>query len=136
MAEVSIRDDSNSWPALEAALSSLASGSGRIIDEVLHDRGAEEIQKRIDQLLPTSGRRWRGKPPQAKGSKWNHNTNDPLSVTVGTTSRYHYLYFPDDGSNTRTHVGNKRMFIRGAEAASSDVVDLLTESLIKAFEEG
>ena len=102
MAELNIADDANSWPAIEASIISLASGYGRIIDEVLHGRGAEEIQKRIDQLLPTSGRRWKGKPPQAKGAKWQHYTNESLAVTVGTTARYHYLYFPDDGSNTRT----------------------------------
>lgn len=136
MAELNIADDANSWPAIEASITNLASGYGKIIDEVLHDRGAEEIRNRIDQLLPTSGRRWKGKPPQAKGSKWQHYTNESLAVTVGTTARYHYLYFPDDGSNTRAHVGNKQMFLRGAEAASPDVVEILETALVEAFEKG
>lgn len=136
MADLNVGDDANSFPSIEASIANLVSGSGRIIDEVLHGRGADEIQKRIDQLLPTSGRRWKGKPPQAKGGKWQHYLKESLSVTVGTTSRYHYLYFPDDGSNTRTHVGNKRMFLRGAEAASPDVVEMLSDAIVEAFEKG
>ena len=44
MAELNIADDANSWPAIEASITNLASGYGKIIDEVLHDRGAEEIR--------------------------------------------------------------------------------------------
>ena len=60
-----------------------------------------------------------------------------MSVTVSTSRRYHYLYFPDDSSNTRRHVGNKQMFRRGLETAAPTVIEKIQSALTEAFgEEG
>lgn len=110
---------------------------GPAIDEVLQSVGAKVIKEGIDALIPRSGRRWRGKGAPARGAEWQRIDTAPLSVTVATSTRYHYLYFPDDGSNTRRHVGNKQMFKRGLEAAAPTVVEKIQDALSEAFgEEG
>ena len=58
---------------------------------------------------------------------------DILTVTIAARGRYHYLYFPDDGSNTRRHVGNQEFMRRGAEAAAGKIIDICLGRLAEAF---
>lgn len=110
---------------------------GPAIDEVLHGEGAKTIKEGVEAFIPRSGRRWRGKGAPAREAEWQRIDTAPLSVTVATSTRYHYLYFPDDGSNTRRHVGNRQMFRRGLEAAAPTVIEKIQDALSEAFgEEG
>lgn len=104
----------------------------RTIDDVLHNEGAVEIRKSIARLLPASGRNWKGKPRPARSAmpKSFLQDNDMLAVTIAARGKYHYLYFPDDGSTTRHHVGNKRFMKRGAENATSKVIELCLGKLM------
>ena len=123
----SLVDDFASYPEL----------IGPAIDGVLHNDGAKLIKEGIDAFIPRSGRRWRGKGAPARGAEWQRVDTAPLSVTVATSTKYHYLYFPDDGSNTRRHVGNRQMFRRGLEAAAPTVVEKIQGALAEALgEEG
>ena len=54
-----------------------------------------------------------------------------LGVWVKNKPVYGYLYFVDDGENTRKHIGNMRFMERGAEAATPRIVDRVQEELIK-----
>ncbi len=136
MAEFSLADD-ESFADFADDIESYPDLVGPAIDEALRDEGAKAIKEGIDALIPRSGRRWRGKAAPAHGTEWQRVDSAPLSVTVATSTRYHYLYFPDDGSNTRRHVGNKQMFRRGLEAAAPTVIEKIQDALSKAFgEEG
>jgi hypothetical protein len=105
----------------------------RVINDVLHGTGAELIQERIRKFMPVSDKK---KGAHAVDSKSLTPVGSNLAVTVKSTNKYHYLYFPDDGTNTKRHVGNQQFFLRGAEDASGEIVDIITEKLTQSFEEG
>lgn len=113
-------------------------GSGQIVDEVLQNEGREEIEARIARLIPRSGRRWKGKAraaADAMPASFAHFAG-PGYVEIVGRGRYGYLYFPDDGSNTRRHAGNKQFMRRGAEAATARVIEMCVGKLIEQFEQG
>ena len=103
-----------------------------IINEYLHGEGGELIKNKVHELIPESGRHWKGKRPSA----WSTDSlkiiaNENLAVGVTTTKSYQYLYFPDDGSNTLHHEGNEHFFFAGAEASSEKVGDDIINRLIE-----
>ncbi len=104
----------------------------RVINDVIHGEGAEEIKKEITRLLPASGRKWKGKGAPARTAmpgKFDQD-EDLLSVTIAARDKYHYLYFPDDGSNTKRHAGNQQFMYRGADKAVPKVLELCLGRLI------
>mgnify|MGYP006346337861 FL=1 len=127
--------DAGSIDDLYEKMVSYGTGSGQIIDKVLRSEGAEEIKKQIARLLPSSGRHWKGKAPAASSAMPGRfdQDNGELSVTIAARGKYHYLYFPDDGSNTREHAGNKHFMLHGAEAAAPKVVEMCVGKLAEAF---
>jgi len=120
---------------LQEHMEKFGAGSGQIVDGVLHREGAEDIKKQIAPLIPSSGRRWKGKgsPASAAMPAAFSQDNDQLSVTIAARGRYGYLYFPDDGTNTRKHAGNLQFMRRGAEAAIPSVIDKCIKVLIENF---
>ena len=56
-----------------------------------------------------------------------------LSVTIKTVNAYNYLYFPDDGSNTKKHAGNQQFMASGAENASDRIMELCIGHLTEEF---
>ena len=95
----------------------------RAIQSVLDEEAPELIKEQIQRLLPASGRKWRRKKKAASlAQPFTHETN-MLSLTVKSKGGYHYLYFPDDGSNTKRHYGGQNFMERGAEAAVPDIID-------------
>ena len=128
--------DSTQLDALAEQMEQFGTGSGQIIDSVLHGEGAEVIKENIARLIPKSGRkRWAKKAPAASTAMPGKFAQDnwQLSVTIAARGRYGYLYFPDDGSNTKKHAGNQQFFRRGAEAATSRVIDMCIGKLIEQF---
>lgn len=127
--------DAGSIDDLYEKMVSYGAGSGQIINKVLRSEGAEEIKKQIARLLPSSGRHWKGKAPAASSAMPGRfdQDNGELSVTIAARGKYHYLYFPDDGSNTRKHAGNKQFMLHGAEAAAPKVVEMCVGKLAEAF---
>lgn len=113
-----------------------AQDSEKIINEVLHESASEQIKQGIQKILPSSGRTWSGKKNPAITSQPFTQENGNLSVTVKTKSAYHYLYFPDDGSNTKHHQGNQQFMLRGAESRQTQIVDETTEKLMEQIEGG
>ena len=100
------------------------------INDVLHNQGGELIQGSIQRFIPVSNKTWKGKAPAAKKSKSLQNINENLAVTVTTTKKYQYLYFPDDGTNTRRHIGNQRFFEKGGEAVKDEIIERCISKLI------
>lgn len=121
---------------LSAAMERFGAGSGQAVDEVLHGEGAEKIRAEIMRLLPQSGRSWRGKATAAARTQPFTQADGSLSVTVKTKSKWHYLYFPDDGSNTVRHHGEQHFMLGGAENSRERIIDACIRRLIEKFEEG
>lgn len=105
----------------------------RTINDVLHHEGAEEIQENIYRILPVSGRKWRKKHRAAVVARPLRHYDEMLAVTVVARGTYHYLYFPDDGSNTHRHVGNQQFMRRGAEASVGKIIDICVGKLTESF---
>lgn len=106
------------------------------INEVLHNEIGDLAQTEIKRLMPVSGKHWNGKKAAAKTSNSLRNLNEHLSVTVRTQKSHQYLYFPDDGTNTRRHIGNQRFFARGGENIQGEIIERCEEKLVNNFEKG
>lgn len=124
--------DAKDLESLQQSISSYEGSAESAINEVLHDDAGPLINEEINPLINPSGRTFKGHSKSAKNSPWpRYDTDKNLEITVGTKSKWHYLYFPDDGSNTRRHAGNQHFFERGAEKAAPKVVarclDVLTQ---------
>ena len=119
---------------LQEAIENFQGDAESAINEVLHGEVGDLAQESIRRLIPVSGKHWRGKAPAAKRAKSLRNIDGNLSVTVTTSKRYQYLYFPDDGSNTRRHAGNQQFFRRGGEAVADEVIERCVNKLISNFE--
>lgn len=127
--------DQESFEKLEEAAKDFNGNAGDVISDVFHDSGAD-IYQHINALIHPSGRRFKGHQASATSSAWpRFDTNEPLSITVATKTKWHYLYFPDDGSNTDHHAGMQRFFKRGAEAAAPRIIDRCLGALIAKWKE-
>lgn len=115
---------------LEEMLKEYTGNAEDAINDVLHNYAGDRAQEEIRRLIPVSGKTWKGKAPAAKDSNSMRNIHGNLSETVTTAKRYQYLYFPNDGTNTRRHVGNQQFFEKGGEAAQGDIVEKLITRLI------
>lgn len=121
---------------LQKAMQQYQGNTAEAINDVLHNWVGDRAQEEIKRLMPVSGKSWKGKRPGAKGSKSLRNVNGHLSVGIKTTKSYQYLYFPDDGSNTRRHAGNQQFFKRGGEAIQDEIVQRCINRLANDFEKG
>ncbi|MBR3689846.1 MAG: hypothetical protein IKL97_01935 [Eggerthellaceae bacterium] len=130
--------DYSDFVALDERLKRFGAGCGRVIDERLHGEGAQKIKQYIPGFIHPSGRRWKGKAPSMAGNPGAGEKlaqdNEPMKVTIVARGRYGYLYFPDDGTNTRKHVGNQQFMLRGAERAAPEITEGLVSDLVEAFE--
>jgi hypothetical protein len=121
--------DARDYDRLIVAVQKYGDGAEEVINKVLHGRGAEMIMDKIQPLLPVSGRRWKGKKAAASTAQPFRHKDENLSVTVHTKTAYNYLYFPDDGTNTQKHIGNKQFMWRGAEDAADEIINMCLAEL-------
>lgn len=108
---------------LENTLKNYEGNAEQKINEVLWNEGGDLIEEKIKLLLPVSGRTWRGKKKSAKFAEPFTRGQENLAVIVKTKSAYGYLYFPDDGTNTRKHAGEQYFMHGGAIDAQDDIID-------------
>ena len=116
---------------LQQAIGEFKGDAERVINEVLHNKGGQLIEEEIRYLMPVSNRNWRGKKITAKVGKSLAIVGGNLSVTVKATKNYQYLYFSDDGTNTRNHVGNKQFFLHGAENKTEEMKSIIEEKSLE-----
>lgn len=116
---------------LVQAVQSFEGEAEPIINDVLHNQAGDLAQEQIYRLMPLSNKK---KGVHAKNSKSLRNINGDLSVTVTTEKKFQYLYFPDDGTNTRRHIGNQQFFARGGEAVQGEIIDRCINALTNKFE--
>lgn len=118
---------------LADTLKAYSGNAEEAINEVLHNYAGNRAQEEIRRLMPVSNRHWKGKAPAAKASKSMRNIPSNLAVKVTTQRKWGYLYFADDGTNTKNHIGNQRFFERGGEAAMPDIVARCKQKLTENF---
>lgn len=128
------RIDASEIERLQTAMKEYQGNVEDAINSVLHNQAGDLIQEQIRRLIPESGKTWKGKSSPAKTSKSLTNVPENLAITVTTAKKYQYLYFPDDGSNTRRHYGNQQFFASGGDAATEEIVDRCITKLINNFE--
>ena len=116
---------------LESAIKNYQGNAEIAINEVLHNEAGQLIQDAIRLLIPESGAKWKGKKPPAKTGNSLTQIDSNLAVTIPSTKNYQYLYFPDDGTNTRRHAGNKQFFAQGAENVKQDIIERCIARLSK-----
>ena len=119
---------------LQQALQNYQGDTESVINDVLHNEAGDLAQEEIKRLIPVSGKSWKGKKTAASKANSLRNVKENLSVTITTQKAYQYLYFPDDGSNTRRHAGNQQFFLRGAEAVQDEIIERCINKLITNFE--
>lgn len=120
---------------LEGAMKSFQGNAIETINDVLHNEGGQLIHDEIKRLMPMSGKRWKGKKAPAKTSNSLQIVGGNLSVTVSAKKAYQYLYFPDDGSNTRRHAGNQQFFLNSGENQKEDIINLCINRLVNGLED-
>lgn len=126
--------DTKEIERLHKAIRNFPGEAEESINDVFHNEAPGMVSESIKWLMPMSGRKWEGKAPPARTAKSLTKETTNLAFTVKTTGKYHYLYFPDDGSNTRNHVGNQQFFHRGGEMRQSEIVDRCITRITKNFE--
>lgn len=138
MSRTTFQLDEKQFDTLQRAMQNYGDQAGRAVDDVLHNEGGKFINDEIMRLLPASGRKWRGKKTAAKRTQPFTQDNGSLSVTIRTKSAYNYLYFPDDGTNTKHHIGYKgkprEFMMHGAENQTSEIIDRCITRLIRTWE--
>lgn len=129
--------DASEVERLQQAMKDFQGDTEETINDVLHNYAGDRAQEDIYRLMPVSEKK---KGRHAKHSKALRNVHGNLSETVATAGKFHYLYFPDDGTNTRRHVGYKgvprEFFAEGGEAAQDDIVERCITKLTNNFEKG
>lgn len=128
-----LKIDADQIEKLQNAMEGFQGNTENVINHVLHNTGNVLIKGAILQFMPVSGRDWEGKKGAAKMSRSLTDKKENLAVTVKTTKNYQYLYFPDDGTNTRRHVGNQQFFRRGGEAETEKIIGLCIDGLMNDF---
>lgn len=118
---------------LEKAMIDYQGNTEKTINDVLHNEASPLIQDAIRRLIPESKKTWKGKKAAAASAKSLTDVKENLSVTVKTTKTYQYLYFPDDGTNTRRHVGNQQFFQRGGESQIDEITNRCITRLTENF---
>lgn len=118
---------------LEKAMIDFQGDTEKTINEVLHNEASLLIQDAIRRLIPESKKTWSGKKAAAASAKSLTDVKENLSVTVKTTKPYQYLYFPDDGTNTRRHVGNQQFFQKGGDSQIEEITNRCITRLTENF---
>lgn len=128
------RLEANDFLKLEKVMIEFRGDTEKVVNDVLHNEAGQLIKEEIIRLMPKSGRKWKGKKGAAKNSNsLKIKGDDNLAVEVKTTNNYHYLYFPDDGTNTRKHIGNQQFFSHGAKNQSEEIINRCIDRLVNSF---
>ena len=126
--------DTSNLDALGERIRAYPGDAEKVVNRVMHEEVGPIAYPEINAFIKPSGRKFKGHAKSAKDSAWpRYDTDENLSVTVGTKAKWRYLYFPDDGTNTYKHAGNQRFFERGGENAMPRIVDALESALIEEW---
>lgn len=121
---------------LQRRIEGFGEGAGQRIQEVFTGFAAGEIKENVLPLVHQSGRTFKGHRQSARSAGpekvFTHTVNN-LTLIVRTNQTYGYLYFPDDGSNTKRHAGNQQFMQRGMEQATDEIIERCLAALTEDF---
>ena len=130
-----IQLDVSGFDKLQESMKNYQGDTERAINDVLTNEAGPMIHEAVQRLIPVSGRTWKGKKKPAKIANSLMEQSGNLSITVKTRSAYSYLYFPDDGTNTKRHAGNQQFFKRGGESQAEEIINRCVNRLINVIED-
>lgn len=125
--------DTSEIERLHEAIAQFGNDARNAINEVFHNETLLPVSASIVAKIHPSGRTWAKKAVSATQTQPFRNENGNLSVTIKNKSKYQYLYFPDDGSNTRQHIGMQDFMVRGAEEVAPEIVDMCMDKIMKEW---
>lgn len=102
-----------------------------IINNIIHNSGADLIKSNIYPLIHNSGREWKGKPKHAKEAKSLTDVKENLGLITKSKKTYSYLWFADDGSNTERHQGNQQFMLKGVEKSIDEISNKIIQRIIQ-----
>lgn len=121
--------------ALRAVIENYEGNAEEAINRVLHEQSFAPLTTSIIELIHPSGRTWPGKKASAKATQPFTQKNGNLYVEVKNKKAYGYLYFPNDGSNTKNHVGNQQFMMQGAELEKEHILNMCLAEMEKEWSE-
>lgn len=133
--------DAQQIAELEQLIRNYPANAEAVINQYLHQTAGEMIRAEIMRSIPASGRKWKKKLPPASAANPFGQKDDNLAVTIGTgkssggNGKYDYLYFPDDGSNTKRHRGEQHFMQGGADRVLPRMIDDMTAALSQNLSE-
>lgn len=134
MTKLSVKSDGVEH--LSEAMGRFGAGAGQVIQEVYEEFAAKEIKENVLPLVHSSGRVFKGHRQGAKSAGtdkvFRHSVNG-LDLIVRTNAKFGYLYFPDDGSNTKRHAGNQHFMQRGLDQSVDSIVERCVARLTEEF---
>ncbi|WP_303136291.1 hypothetical protein [uncultured Eubacterium sp.] len=119
---------------LENKITQLKEKGEEIVNETLWNEGGKLIGDNAKGLIHPSGRRWKGKATASTSTEPFTQRKSNLAITVVTKNKYHYLYFPDDGSNTKKHAGEQHFMLRGLNNSSGEITQRCLAKLTAEIE--
>lgn len=125
--------DQSDFDRLAEAMKKAADNAEKAVTDSLNSTEVKKIlMNSITNLTPVSSAKiasWH--PVHAKEAKPYTSKKENLSITIKSKKQFGYLYFPDDGSNTKNHVGMQQFMIKGAEQVKDSVIDIVINKIIE-----
>lgn len=131
-----VRVDYDGFEQLAERIGQFGSGAGRAIQGVYNDFAAGEIKENALPLVHPSGRTFKGHRSGARAAGPERvftQQVDGLTLVVRTNRPFGYLYFPDDGSNTKRHAGQQHFMQRGLDASTESIIERCLAALTEDF---
>lgn len=118
---------------LQDALLQYKGNAEREINDVLHNESFLPLTQSIISMIHPSGKKWKGKGLSSTSVQPFRAVNSNLAIEIKSKKDYHYLYFPDDGSDTIYHQGGQQFMLKGTEKESEAIIELCLARLTKEW---
>lgn len=123
--------DSKGIESLQRVLEEQKQVAFEVINDVLENEAKDLFISSITDLIPVSNRNKK----HAKTSNPLMAISGELSLTISAKKQFQYLYFPNDGSNTKNHVGNLDFMGRGLKAQEENIINKILDRISEKTKE-
>ena len=111
---------------LQQAIQQYGGNAEKTINELLNSEVKEIFIKSITNLIPVSEK---GKIHAKTSNPLRGDMKGNLTLYIHTNSKFHYLYFPDEGEGTSKGKGPDDFMGRGIDAEYDNVMNRILEKL-------